>query len=211
MIIFVIKFFLKKIKRNYALAKFRFKWRTVNSHNSTVPINVFKLDGIKIGKYSYGPIHVLRWNTENEGLSIGNFCSIASGVKFILGGNHIITGLSTFPIDFKILGNGKDTISKGPIIIEDDVWIGTDVLVLSGITIGKGSVIAAGSVVTKNVQPYSIVGGNPAKIIKMRFNDDLIESLKNYDMEKWDEEFLRKNRDIFIKQDINRDTLGELR
>ncbi len=79
-----------------------------------------------------------------------------------------------------------ETTTKGPIITEDDVWIGMDVIILSGITIGKGSVIGAGSVIVSDIPPYSIVGGNPAKIIKKRFNDEVINYLISIDLTKID-------------------------
>ncbi|MEJ5092880.1 CatB-related O-acetyltransferase [Sphingobacterium faecium] len=169
------------------------------------------MKNIEIGNYTYGPINVLRWNTLDEGLKIGNFCSIASGVKFILGGNHSIGGISTFPIKFKILGGIKDTLSKGPIVLEDDVWIGSDVIILSGITIGKGCIIAAGSVVTKTFEPYCIVGGNPARIIKKRFDDELISSLNKIDMGVWNEEYIKKNASVLTSCEINREMLDILK
>ena len=77
-----------------------------------------------------------------------------------------------------------EALTKGKIIVKDDVWIGMSVLILSGITIGQGAVIAAGSVVTKDVPPYAIVGGNPAKILKYRFSSEIIEKVKNVDLSK---------------------------
>jgi len=103
-------------------------------------------------------------------------------VLFLLGGNHNIETFSTYPFKVMILGEKKEAWSKGPIIVEDDVWIGTRAMILSGVRIGQGAIIAAGAVVTKDVPPYSIVGGNPAKIIKYRFYKNLIDLIKTKDI-----------------------------
>lgn len=173
--------FIKKIYHSYKLFHCQERWRKINAHNFTVVENDFSFENIKVGKYTYGPIIVYRWGSKGEGLSIGNFCSIAKGVKFILGGNHDMDKISTYPFEFYFGKNKIVATTKGPIIIEDDVWIGTDVIIMSGVKIGKGSVVAAGSIVTKNVEPYSIVGGNPAKLIKKRFPDYIITELTKFD------------------------------
>lgn len=145
----------------------------------------FDINKIKIGKNSYGSINVKMYGTDNENLIIGNYCSIASNVLFVLGGNHNYKTLTTYPFKNKILNeNNIEAISKGPIILEDDVWIGANSLILSGVRIGKGAIVAAGSVVTKDIPPYAIVGGNPAKIIKYRFNKDIIEKIIDIDLNK---------------------------
>ena len=117
-----------------------------------------------MGNYTYGKIDI-NFFTNKEKLIIGNFCSIADGVKFVTGGNHFADRLLTFPVG-SIYNIGKDDgYTKGPIIVEDDVWIATNALILSGVTIGRGAIVAAGAVVVKDVPPYAIVGGNPAKIL----------------------------------------------
>lgn len=94
-------------------------------------------------------------------------------------------------------------------MIEDDVWIGTDVLVMSGITISKGAVVAAGSVVVKNVPPYSIVGGNPAKIIKMRFEESIIEKFISIDFSEIDNNIVKNNIDLFY-ENLDSETLEKI-
>lgn len=171
--------------------KIKKKWRNLNKHNSTFIANsdnetYFPFGKVTVGKFSYGPLIVHHFGSINEKLVIGNYCSISHGVKFILGGNHSLNTFSTFP--FRYYYNQEcEAWSKGPIIVEDDVWIGTDSIILSGITLGKGSVVAAGSVVTKSSLPYSIIGGNPAKLIKMRFDEEMIRGLIGVDFEKIDE------------------------
>ncbi|MFC4336475.1 CatB-related O-acetyltransferase [Salininema proteolyticum] len=125
--------------------------------------------------YSYGP----------EKLVIGKYCALATGTRFIMAGaEHPSHGVSTFP--FTIFGGrwAEDTLdllegtaSKGDTVVGNDVWFGYDSLVMPGVTIGDGAVIATGSVVTKDVEPYTIVGGNPAKPIRKRFSDEDIERM----------------------------------
>lgn len=199
MIILVINRFVRSILSKLKLSYYQVKWRKINPHNYTVMNSFVDFNKVIVGKKSYGPLIVLAWGVENELLQIGNFCSIASGVKFILGGNHNLDSISTYPFK-SYYENKEEALSKGPIIIEDDVWIGTDCILLSGITIGQGSVIAAGSVVTKSHPPYCIIGGNPAKVIKRRFSDDECELLiKNIDYSKLEEEELKKNTDLYTK------------
>ncbi|WP_316931465.1 CatB-related O-acetyltransferase [Chryseobacterium formosense] len=159
----------------------RRQWAIKNKHNFTAVNSIFSFKKVMVGKGTYGLLNILTWNQDDEFLEIGNYCSIASGVKFILGGNHKVDNVSTYPFLF-FNRNENEALTKGKTTIEDDVWIGTDVIILSGLTIGKGSIIAAGAVVTKSFPPYSVIGGNPAKLIKKRFNDSDIEYLlKNLD------------------------------
>lgn len=167
--------------------KIKKKWRKKNPHNETTIKNIFPLEKVKVGKYTYGELNIKSWGSENEKLEIGNFVSIAEGVIFILGGNHNIKTLSTFPIKTKIFKRVNDEVfSKGKIVVEDDVWIGMNTLILSGIKIGKGAIVGAGSVVTKDIPPYSIVGGNPARVLKYRFSKEIIEKIKDIDLQKID-------------------------
>jgi virginiamycin A acetyltransferase len=119
-------------------------------------------------------------------LIIGRFCAIARGVKFIMNGaNHQMSGISTFP--FFIFGNGWEVARpaadelpyKGDTIIGNDVWIGYDVLIMPGVTLGDGAIIAARSVVTTDVPPYTVVGGNPAQVVRRRFDADSVQRLQS--------------------------------
>lgn len=140
---------------------------------------------IKAGIHSYGCINFLSFGKENELLLIGNYCSIASSVFFILGGNHDYSVLSTYHL-FYSKNHTDDSYSKGPIIVKDDVWIGFGATILSGVTIGQGAIVGAKSVVTKDVPPYAIVCGNPARIVKYRFSPSVIDKLENIDYSKID-------------------------
>ena len=118
-------------------------------------------------------------------LRIGRFCALARGVKFIMNGaNHQMNGISTYP--FFIFGNGwegarpaaGDLPYKGDTVIGNDVWIGYDVLIMPGVTIGDGAIVAARSVVTADVPPYTIAGGNPAQPLRARFDADTVRRLQ---------------------------------
>lgn len=139
---------------------------------------------IFIGKYTYGyeSTKIFSWGEEID-IKFGRFCSIASGLKLFCGGNYNTKYISTFPFGelftnfFDIKKNDSIVLSNGNITIGNDVWIGRDVTIMSGVTIGDGRVIAANSHVVKDVEPYSIYGGNPAKFIKYRFSEEIIEML----------------------------------
>ncbi len=132
-------------------------------------------------------------------LIIGKFCMIASDVKFIMNGaNHLTDSLSTYP--FSIFGNGWEKAmegkiypQKGNINIGNDVWIGYNATIMAGVTIGDGAIIATNSTVIKDVAPYSIVGGNPAREIKKRFSDKTIAKLLKIQWWNWDIEKITAN------------------
>ena len=126
----------------------------------------------KIGRGTYGYPEIFSWN-EGATLQIGAFCSIASGVKLFLGGEHRVDWVTTYP--FNVLWESGRHITghprtKGDVIIGNDVWIGTEAVILSGVRIGDGAVVAARAVVTKDMEPYAIYGGNPALAAKENKN-----------------------------------------
>lgn len=170
-------------------------WRKRNPHNGTTMKEEFCMDAVDVGNYTYGALRVLTDNDRNR-LTIGHFCSIAPDVVFIPGSDHALDTVSTFPFKVKCLGQQSgEAVSKGDIIVEDDVWIGCGSTILSGVRIGQGAVVAAGSVVTKDVPPYALVGGVPAKVIKYRFEPDMIRQLLQIDYSKLDEEMIRSHID----------------
>lgn len=125
-------------------------------------------------------------------LIIGKFCAIAKGVQFIMNGaNHKLSGVSTYP--FYIFGNGwekampkpGDLPYKGDTVIGNDVWIGYDALIMPGVNVGNGAIISSRSVVSSDVPAYAVVGGNPAKVIKMRFSDEIIANLERVAWWDW--------------------------
>ena len=156
---------------------------------------------ISIGKYRYG------YDISSIGLGsiIGNFCSIASGVKIGLM-NHPIHFLSTNPF---LYYSSRGFIEKSLIIdtkigaiVEDDVWIGSNAIILPGVTIGKGAIIGAGAVVTKSVPPYAIVCGVPAKIINYRFEEKIRLKLAEINWTQWDDNRIKKS--ISLMYDVEK-------
>lgn len=177
----------------------RKKWRKCNSHNGTSLKEPFNFNQVKVGNFTYGALHVILDNDVNR-LKIGNFCSIAPDVVFIPGSEHCLKTISTFPFKVKCLGQMEgEAISKGDIIVEDDVWIGYRATIMSGVHIGQGAVVAAGAVVTKDVPPYAIVGGVPAKVNKYRFSDDIISELLKIDYSKLDSTMIENNLDCLYR------------
>lgn len=158
---------------------FKKKYRKLNSHNFTQIMNYCDLSKVVVGKKTYGEIHVTDFSPADTKLYIGSYCSIAPNVRFLLGGEHQLYSISTYPFKVLTFGESREAGSKGDIVVKDDVWIGDGAIICSGVNIGQGAVIAAGAVVTKDVEPYAIVGGNPAKLIKYRFSKELIDELKN--------------------------------
>lgn len=137
-----------------------------------------------VGKYTYGVenVRTLTWG-EGSTLSIGSFCSLAANIVVYLGGNHRVDWITTYPFGhtsknvfnrFNGVGHPK---TNGDVIIGNDVWIGSNTTIMSGVKIGDGAVIANNSHIVKNVEPYTIVGGNPGKLIKQRFDDNTIKKL----------------------------------
>jgi acetyltransferase-like isoleucine patch superfamily enzyme len=155
------------------------KWRKQNHHNETMPANFFKIDKVIVGKKTYGTLNVTDFSPTDTKLIIGGYCSISPGVQFLLGGEHQIDSISTYPFKVKCFEYEREASSKGNIVIGDDVWLGTNAIICSGVKIGQGAIIAAGAVVTKDVEPYTIMGGNPAKMIRYRFEEGIRDKLLN--------------------------------
>ena len=142
-------------------------------------------------------------------LIIGKFCALARGIKFIMNNaNHKVSGFSTYP--FYIFGNGWEKVKpqdnelpfKGDTVVGNDVWIGYESIIMPGVQIGDGAIIAAKSVVVNNVPPYTIVGGNPAKIIKQRFSDEVIKILLEIAWWNWDIKKISANLEKIVAADI---------
>jgi virginiamycin A acetyltransferase len=182
--------------------------------------NVVKNPNIIVGDYTYYDDFESVENFEKnvkylfdftgDKLIIGKFCMIASGVTFIMNGaNHLTDAVSTYP--FAIFGNGwehamegKSYPNKGDTVIGNDVWIGYNSTIMAGVKIGDGAIIATNSTVTKDVEPYSIVGGNPAREIRKRFSEDDIQKLLALRWWDWDAEKITRNVQYLTEQNIGK-------
>lgn len=158
-----------------------------------------------IGKNCYG-VPTIKFAHPDANLQIGSYCSIAKNVQIFMGGIHRTDWVSTYPFHaFFSRGshvkNGE--ITNGDVVIGSDVWVCENVTILSGVTIGHGAVIANGAVVTKDVAPYSIVGGNPAKHIRWRFDEATREALLNSTWWNWPETEILSVIDLICSDNIN--------
>jgi len=181
--------------------------------------NIVKNPNIIVGDYSYYDDFENVENFEKnvkyhfdftgDKLIIGKFCMIASGAKFIMNGaNHLTDALSTYP--FAIFGNGWENAmdgrsypQKGDLVIGNDVWIGHNATIMAGVTIGHGAIIATNSTVVKDIPPYSIVGGNPAQLIRMRFTESQIERLLELQWWDWPLEKITENVHLLTGNDFD--------
>lgn len=162
------------------------------------------------GKYTYGQNNVsILWPTPGVKLEVGSFCSLAANITVYLGGNHNTNWVSTYPFGhihestFNTFNGTGHPSTKGDVIIGNDVWIGSNVIIMSGVTVGDGSIITNNSHVVKNVAPYSIVGGNPAKLIKLRFTEEQIASMLKIKWWEWDDEKVNKFAPLLCNPDID--------
>jgi virginiamycin A acetyltransferase len=194
---------LRSIIRLRAKNVFAKAWRQKNPHNLTVVGDrTFPIGNVEVGNGSYGMLNIQSlFEQEGEKLSIGNYVSIAPGVQFLLGVNHQIKTPTTYPLYSRLIAaSNKDALSNGPLVVEDEVWLGTNAILMSGTTIGKGAIVAAGAVVTKDVPPYAIVGGVPAKIIRYKFSQEIIDILKPLYLNNLSKEVIVNNIDTFYKE-----------
>lgn len=183
--------------------------------------NFVKASNITVGDYTYfddrrnGPENFEEYNVlynydfSKVKLVIGKFCAIAAETRFIMTGDHKLDAISTYP--FPIFGHGwesafniDDLPVKGDIIVGHDVWFGYDALVMNGVTIGNGAIIAARAVVVKDVPAYSIVAGNPAKVVKMRFDDKTIDRLQKIAWWNWDIQKINTHLKLICNLDVDR-------
>jgi acetyltransferase-like isoleucine patch superfamily enzyme len=171
------------------------------------------MDGteIEVGRHTYGheQITVRHWG-EAAALKIGAFCSVADRVQIFLGGNHRVDWVSTYPFaEFAdrwptAKGIEGHPATNGDVVIGNDVWIGSAATILSGVTIGDGACIGADSTVTKDVRPYAIVAGNPARELRLRFAPETIEKLLAIRWWEWPDDRIAASVDLLSSDQIER-------
>ena len=191
----IFKYFLAE---NRKIKNFEESFRKLNPKSLLCVQKRIPLSVIRCGKYSYGKPKVLTFGAREEKLKIGNYVSIAENVTFILSGGHFIDTFTTYPFKTMCFNKENETLCKGPIKVGDDVWI------------GYGAVIAAGSVVVKDVEPYSVVGGNPAKLLKYRYPKEIIEEMKKIDFSKIEPDDLKDIQDLIYKK-LDMNVLNEIK
>ncbi len=161
--------------------------------------------GYEIGEHTYGKPRVISWG-EGATLKIGKYCSISRGVTIFLGSEHRVDWISTYPFPYlwpearSIKGHPA---TKGDVIIGNDVWIGYEVTILSGVHIGDGAAIGACSLVSQDVPPYAIVGGNPARIIRYRFREETVKKLLKIRWWDWPDQKVKENVHLICSADID--------
>jgi virginiamycin A acetyltransferase len=208
---------MPKITTSIADTVYPLSFQGETSKNHVMLKNIITNPNIQVGDYTFyhdfnDPKNFEKYNAAyvpaqaDEKLIIGKFCSIAHGAQFISNiANHPMDGFSTYP--FAVLwadkaGYDYDYPKKGPLIIGNDVWIGTEATILPGVRIGDGAIIGAKSVITKNVPPYTIMAGNPAKQIRKRFDDKTIEALLEIKWWDWPEETIVQNASLLVGHDL---------
>ncbi len=155
--------------------------------------------GLHVGDHTYfgGTPSVRRYPGDHASVYIGRYCSIAHDVEFLVGGNHRMDWVTTYPLRWAFDHPGKfrdgHPTTNGDILIGNDVWIGTGALILSGVEVGDGAVIAARAVVTRSVPPYAVVAGNPARVVRRRFSDEQIGHLLDIEWWNWPRQRIEDN------------------
>jgi len=163
---------------------------------------------VSVGRHTYiGRTSILGRLEYGGSLTIGSFCSISDCLTVMIGGDHRTDWVTTYP--FPVLWDAAEGVSghgrvKGPVVIGNDVWICDSVTILPGVTVGDGAAVGANSVVTKDVPSYAIVGGNPAKVIRMRFDEKIIERLLQVKWWDWSEKKIKKFLPLMLQTDINK-------
>lgn len=174
----------------------------------------------QIGDYTYGKPHVLTDEGSDTKLVIGKFCSIAYGVVIFLGTNHRIDWISTYPFPSPVkavrnawpegAGIGGFPSTKGDVTIGNDVWIGFEATIMSGVTIGDGAVVGAKSVVAADVPPYAIVVGNPARVVRKRFDEAVIQKLLEMQWWNWPTEKIKKSVPLLCSNNVENFPISSL-
>jgi acetyltransferase-like isoleucine patch superfamily enzyme len=170
-----------------------------------VPLLVANDPRVSVGDMTYGNPRLMLWG-ENERIDIGKYCSIADEVAIFGGGEHRTDWVTTYPLriafDSPLAHRDGHPATKGPTRIGNDVWIGYRAIILSGLTIGDGAVVAAGAVVAGDVPPYSVVAGNPARVTRLRFPPEIIAKLMTVKWWDWPLDQVMASADLLSSSNV---------
>lgn len=197
------KILLQLTVRNYGILTSD-RFMSLNPEYAKFSIGEFTYSSTNPASSPY--VELVDYEKGKAKLRIGRFCSIADGVGIALSSAHRPDWITTYPFSY-VLDGFQDVqglpVSKGNVTIGNDVWIGKNAIIMSGVTIGDSAVIGAGSIVTKDVEPYAIVAGNPARLIRKRFDQRTIDELLKIKWWNWDERRIRENVPLLLSNRID--------
>lgn len=177
----------------------------VTERHGLIPPLISTDPRISVGRYTYGAPQLKVW-AERERIEIGAFCSISDGVVILGGGEHRLDWVTTYPLRIALdspgAGHDGHPHTKGPTVIGSDVWIGHGALILSGVTIGDGACIGAGAVVSRDIPPYAVAAGNPARIVRTRYDEPTVVRLQAIGWWNWPIERIRAFESLLCGSDI---------
>jgi hypothetical protein len=189
------------------------KWALRRAHDAVLGANeaqqrrLLKSGRMTIGRHTYGVPIIKTYDLSNTRLVVGSYSALSEEAIGMLGGEHAVDRVTTYPLRMrlKLPGAGEDGIPvpTGDTVIGSDVWLTMRTFVRSGVTIGDGAIVAAGAVVNKDVPPYAIVGGNPAKVIRYRFTPEQIEALLEIRWWDWPDELVVEATPLLCGTDID--------
>lgn len=186
---------------------FKIKWKRINQHNYTIPMNLFDPEKVKVGRKTYGELHINLGTNPNRTVKIGSFCSIAPNVSFVINPHNYRFFSSWGWQIYEYNERNYDWEKKTSIVVEDDVWIGQGATILGGAVLRQGCVVGANAVVSSEVPPYAIFAGG--KIIKYRFDPEVCDKLNKIDYSKVDTAKIQEIKG-WHRIEINKDNVDEL-
>lgn len=186
---------------------FKVKWKRLNQHNYTIPMNLFDLEKVKVGRKTYGELHINLGTNPKRTVQIGSFCSIAPNVSFVINPHNYRFFSSWGWQIYEYNERNYDWEKKTSIVVEDDVWIGQGATILGGAVLRQGCVVGANTVVSGEVPPYAIYAGG--KIIKYRFDPEVCEKLNQIDYSRVDAAKIQEIKG-WHRIEINKDNVDEL-